>query len=183
MKKHNLAFIDLETTGTDPERHEIVEIGCLIAKQVPRPGKGPTVEMIEAFDIKVQPEHIETAEPEALQINGYNSADWLFAVSLPQALKMLADKTGGAIMVAQNVTFDWNFLNKAFAKTGIANPMHFPKIDLISMAFAKLYHDERVQRFGLGALTDHFGLKNDQAHTALADIKVTFEIYKKLLDL
>ena len=28
MRKHNLAFIDIETTGLNVIKHEIIEIGC-----------------------------------------------------------------------------------------------------------------------------------------------------------
>ena len=31
MRKHNFAFVDIETTGLNLIRHEIVEIGCVIA--------------------------------------------------------------------------------------------------------------------------------------------------------
>src|SRR3989344_4177055 len=30
MKKHNLAFIDIEATGPDVIKHEIIEIGCVL---------------------------------------------------------------------------------------------------------------------------------------------------------
>ncbi len=183
MKKHNLAFIDLETTGLDAERHEIVEIGCIIAHQIERSGRGPAIEIIEEFDVRVKPEHLETSDPEALKINGYNEMDWVFAVDLTQAIKQLADKTENAMLVAQNVAFDWLFLEKAFVKTGVPNKMDFHRIDLLSMAFAKLYNDPRAQRFSLRALCEYFEIKNDKAHTALADIRVTYEIYKKLLEL
>lgn len=181
MKKHNLAFIDLETTGLDPEKHEIIELGCLLARQIPQAGKGSKLEVIEEFDFKIKPKHIETAEPDALIKNGYSEGEWLFAADLEQALETLADKTESASMVAHNVTFDWNFLNKAFSTTGIKNKMHYHRIDTMSMAFAKLYDNERAQAFSLGALAEFFGIKNERAHTAMADIRTTFEIYKKLL--
>ena len=41
MKKHNLAFIDLETTGLDPDKQEMIELGCVVARQVANPsGRG-----------------------------------------------------------------------------------------------------------------------------------------------
>jgi len=183
MKKHNLAFIDLETTGLDPNKHEIIEIGCIVARQVSQNGQGCTLEKIEEFEIRVKPEHLETAEPEALRINGYNETDWVFASDLAQALKTLSDKTEGAMMIAHNLTFDWSFLEKAFAKTGVLNKMDFHRIDLLSVAFARLYHETKVDKFSLRALTEYFGLTNERAHTALADIRVSFEVYKKLLGL
>lgn len=182
MKRHNLAFIDLETTGLNPSRHEIVEIGCLVVRQGERDGT-PSFEVIDELDIKVKPKHIETAEPEALRINGYNEADWLFAVDIAQGLTALSDKAENAIMVAQNVTFDWSFLQRAFEETGVQNKMHFPKIDIISLAFGKLYRDSRIQRYNLRELAQFFGVTNDKAHSAMSDIRATFEIYKKLIAL
>lgn len=181
MKKRNLAFIDLETTGLDPERHEIIEMGVIIARQIPQDGAGNKLEVIEEFDLRIKPEHLETSDPESLKINGYNEMDWVFAIDLKNAMEKLAEKTEGAILVAQNVAFDWLFLEKAFVKTGVKNRMDFHRLDLLSMAYAKLYHDERAQRFSLRALCEYFDIKNEKAHTALADIRAEFEIYKKLV--
>jgi len=181
MKKHDLAFIDLETTGLDPDRHEIIEVGGIIVRQSISPDGGRIFETIEEFEYKVKPEHLELAEPEALRINGYNDLEWMFAPDLTSVMKILADKTADCIMVGQNVFFDWSFLKKAFEKTGVVNKMHWQRLDLISMVFAKHYHDETLERYNLGALARFFGVENAKAHSALADIRTTFEIYKKLL--
>lgn len=181
MKKKNLAFIDLETTGLSPERHEIIEIGAIIARQVPVSGRGNTLEVIEEIDLKVKPEHLETSDPGALAVNGFNEMDWLFAVDLKKALEILSAKATGAILVAQNVTFDWSFLEKAFSQTGLENPLDFHRIDLLSMAYAKLYHDEKAQKFSLRALCEYFDIKNERAHSALADIRAEYEVYKRLI--
>jgi len=183
MKRHNLAFIDLETTGLNPERHEIVEIGILLVKQIARPGLPNELEVIDRLELKVKPEHLETADPEALRINGYNEAEWIFAVSLDQAMKAVAEKTAEAIMVAQNIAFDWLFLEKAFVKTGVPNRMNFRRLDLISMALAKTWGDTKLERYGLQFLCEYYGVKNDKAHTALADIQATYEIFRKVVGL
>jgi len=183
MKKHNLAFIDLETTGLDPERHEIIEIGVILARQIERANTGPLVEVIEEFELKVIPERIEDADPKALQINGYDPERWTEAMSLGKAIEIVRDKTEDAVMVGQNVTFDWVFLEKAFTKIGIKNKMHYHRVDLMSMAFAKLYDIPEMQRFSLRELCVYFGVKNEKAHNALSDIRATYEVYKKLLEL
>jgi DNA polymerase III epsilon subunit-like protein len=182
MKRHNLAFIDLETTGLSPDRHEIIEIGGLIVKQIPQAGRGPKLEVIDEFEFKVKPEHIETAESEALRINGYNEADWLFAPGLKEVMEVVADKTRDACLVGFNIYFDWKFLEAAFAKTGVVPKMHYHRIEVMSMALVKLYHDEQAHSFSLKGVAERLGVKNEQAHTALSDIKATFEIYKKLLE-
>ena len=55
MKKHNLAFIDIETTGLNLIEHEIIEIGCVVT--------APNLKVIEEFKLKIKPERIEDAEP------------------------------------------------------------------------------------------------------------------------
>src|SRR5690606_16292571 len=175
MKKHNLAFIDLETTGLDPDVHEIIEIGGIVVKQIPQNGRGAKLEIIDECEDKVKPEQTAVADPEALRINGYNEAEWLFAADLKNVMQNVADKTQSANLVAQNVTFDWSFLNKAFKKTGVQNKMHYHKIDVINLAFTRFYHDPNIQYFNLKTLAEHFNIKNEKAHTALADIKTTFE--------
>ena len=182
MKKNILAFIDLETTGLDPEKQEIIEIGLILAQQNQTASGKPIIEVLEEIELKVKPEHLELAEPEALRINGYNEADWMFAVDLKNAMELIAKKTEGAVMVAHNITFDWSFLEEAFAKTGVENKMDVRRLDTLSMAYVKLYHEESVQRFSLHYLAQHYGIKNENAHTALADTRTTLEIYKRIIE-
>lgn len=75
MKERNLAFIDVETTGTNPDRHEIIELALVVVKQIEREGQGPKIEIVGEYEWKIKPERIEEAEEEALRINGYNEVD------------------------------------------------------------------------------------------------------------
>lgn len=178
MTNKTLAFIDIETTGRDVLKHEVIEIGCVLVRDT-----GSGHEIKDEFEIKIKPEHIETAEPEALRVNGYNESEWLFATTLEQAIKTLAEKTKDAVMVAHNVGFDYSFLAVAFAKTEIENQMFYANLDTISLAVAKLGDNPAVKRYTLRSLCEYFGIRNERAHTALADARATFEIYKKLMEI
>ncbi len=175
MKKNNLAFIDIETTGLDLIENEIIEIGCVLVS--------PELEVIEEIAIKVKPEHIENANKTSLKINHYNEEDWAKAVSLKQAMEILARKTKDAIMVGQNISFDSSFIDYAFAKLGMKNPMHYHKLDTIAIAWAKLHRDPDLKHFSLREMCVRFGIKNEHSHTALSDARATFELYKKLMEL
>ncbi len=183
MKKHNLAFVDVETTGFDYDKNEIIELGVVIVRQNPVAGAGASLEILHELEYKIKPRRIETANPQALRINGYNETEWLFAADLTQVMKDFASKAADATFVAHNMVFDWRFIDQAFKETGVENPMHYGKLDTLSIAFAKLYHDEKVQSFKLESLAEYFGVKNEKAHTALSDARATFAIYKKLLDI
>ena len=183
IKKQNLAFVDTETTGLNPDEHEILSIGIvLVSQNWPDDGK-PNFEIIDEVEIKIKPEHIENADPVALRVNKYDPADWVFAYTLNEGMKIFAEKTKDAIMVSHNLAFDYGFVDKEFRKTGIENKMHYHKLDTISIAFAKLHGDKNIDKFSLRNLTEHFGILNKNAHTALADTRATFELYKKLMEL
>lgn len=181
MKKAKLAFIDLETTGKNPQKHEIIEIGCVIAKQEIETNGKLVVEKIEEFNIKIKPKHIESAEQEALRVNKYSESEWLFASELKDALKIVSSKTKDATIIAQNVSFDWSFLAKAFYDNNIEEEVSYHKWDLASIAFGAFKNDASIQKFTMRALCEHFGVVNENAHTALSDARASFEVYKKIV--
>ena len=181
MKTHHLAFIDTETTGLDPNKHEIIELAVVLCKQIDRPGKGPKIEIIAEKEWKIKMEHPEVAEEQALRVNGYNEVDWMFAVPIESALKEFVKMTEGATFVSHNLTFDYAFIQNAFNKTGVDNKMHYGKLDTISIAFARLYDVPQATAFSLKALAALFKIENKKAHTALADTVTLVEIYKKLM--
>lgn len=181
MIDKQLAFIDIETTGLSSKKHEIVEIGCILARQAPQEGRGPVLEIIETFDWKIRPERIQDADPVALRINGYNEEDWRDALSLEEALHTLAEKTRGMVAVGHNIDFDLGFLRSGFYRFGIPYPFEIRKLDVISIAFAVLYHQQR-RHFSLQSLCDELGIVNSTPHRAESDIRATFEVYKKLLN-
>lgn len=181
MKRHNLAFIDVETTGFDPDKHELIEIGLVLVKQIG--DNGDKFEILDEVELKIKPERIEDADPQALKVNGYDPSQWVFANTLKEAMTVFANKTENAIFVAHNLTFDFSFIDHAFRKTGVENKMFYPKIDTISVAFAKLHKNPQVEKFRLQKLCEYFGITNERAHTALADAKATFLVYEKMMKL
>lgn len=179
MKNKNLAFIDIETTGFNVETQEIIEIGCVVVEQK----EGQVGAVIDEFELKIKPERLDLADPQALAINGYNEAEWLFANDLKSALQVFSDKTRDCIFVAHNAAFDWAFIAKAFATTGVESKLFYQKIDTISFALAKLHKNPEVTKLSLQSLCSYFGIENTRAHTALADARATSELYRKLLEL
>ena len=175
MRKHNFAFIDIETTGLNMLKHEIIEIGCVVVNS--------GLEIIEEFELKIKPEHIENADPVALKVNHYNEKDWEKAVNLEKAIKILLEKAKDCIMVGHNVAFDAGFLEYAFNKNGMLNTMHYHKLDTISMVWAKLNAEPDLEHFSLREMCVRFGIENKNPHTGLGDARATYELYKKLMNL
>ncbi|PIR47152.1 MAG: hypothetical protein COV07_00570 [Candidatus Vogelbacteria bacterium CG10_big_fil_rev_8_21_14_0_10_45_14] len=182
MRDSNLAFIDLETTGLDPTRHEIIEIGLVLVKQKRTKKRGYELLALKEWDVKVKPMRIQDADKIALKINGYREEDWKSAINLKRALEKLSKLTKGAIIVAQNIAFDWAFLEKAYREYGVPMGMHSKrKLDTVSIWFAKYHNDPVPEKFSLYHMAKYTGVKNIKAHTALSDARATFEIYKKVM--
>jgi DNA polymerase-3 subunit epsilon len=175
MKKHNLAFIDIETTGLNVLEHEIIQIGIILTT--------PRLKIIEEFEIKIKPEKIEKADPIALKINHYSEEKWENALNQKEAIKLFSEKVKNCIMVGQNVSFDSNFLEYTLAQNNLINTMHYHKLDTISISWAKLHRKKSLIHFSLREMCKKFGIKNEKAHDALSDARATYELYKKLMSL
>lgn len=184
MRAKRLAFVDLETTGLNPFRHEITEIGIVLADQRRDLFDKQYLEFVSEHEILLMPMHIETADKKSLEISKYYNRDRSNALRQKEGLQMAADLLNGCIFVAQNVAFDWGFLQKAGNEYGIDldSRVHYHKLDLASMVFGKHYHDPALFKFSLREMTEHFGVKNADAHTAIADARATFEVAKKVLE-
>ncbi len=185
MKNLKLAFVDLETTGLDPINHEIIEIGIVIAEQTKGTDGKQTLNLLSEHNIQLKPMHIENADPKGLEVNKFYKRDWSAAVEQKAGLEQAVKILDGSVFIAQNVGGDWAFLLKAGADYGVKfeGAVHYHKLDLASMAFGKLYHDPKLFKFSLRELTEYFGVTNQDAHTALADARATYEVCKKLLAL
>jgi DNA polymerase III alpha subunit (gram-positive type) len=175
MRKHNLAFIDLEMTGLNFTENEIIEIGCIITDY--------KLKVIEEFEFKIKPKNIKNADKTSLKISHYNEKDWKVGYELEEAMKIFAEKVKDCIMVGQNVSFDFGFLEYNFNKIGIKNTLHYHKLDTISIAWAKLHREPDLDHFSLREMCKRFDIVNENPHSALSDARATFELYKKLMAL
>ncbi len=174
--KRPIAVTDLEMTGLNPDVHEIIEIGLVVVNQ-------ETWEIADMLDVKVKPEHPETANSAALKINGYRAEDWQDAVPLKEALKQYVSKTKGAVFCAHNVAFDWAFLDKAFRKTGVKHEMDYHQIDTASIAWAKL-RNTGIGMVRLSALCRYFGIPEEPAqHRAINGARVAYEVLKHIVNI
>jgi len=166
-----ISFIDLEMTGLEGSKHEIVEIGLVKVSQ-------PELEIIEKWEAKVRPEHPENADPEALKISGYDPEKWKDAVSLEEMMRILSEKAKGTILAGWNISCDYAFLDAAITRTGISLELHRRVLDVNSYAAAKLGYQFGAS--GLSSTAKSLGISLEGHHTALPDAMACYEVYKKV---
>lgn len=171
-KNAPLSFIDLEMTGLEGFKHEIVEVGLVKVSQ-------PTLDVIEIWEVKVRPDRLSEADPDSLKISGYNEEAWEDAVSLKEMMAALSEKVTGTILAGWNISTDYAFLDAAVVKTGYPLVFHKRVLDVNSFAAGKLGYD--WGSVGLHTLSKKLGIQTGNHHNALSDAKACFEIYKKLI--
>ena len=169
-----IAIIDLETTGLDPKKHEIIEVGCVVFND-------KNFKIIDSFEVKVRPTHPETGDEKAFITNGYTEEKWKDAHSLTYAMKLLNILTKDAIFCSNNIVFDWNFLEIASELTQIDCAFHYKRIDIFTMAWVKIPHD-KMTSWRLKAMCQYLNIEPEpDIHTALNGAMKAYEVYKKLM--
>jgi len=169
-----LAFIDLETTGLDPARHEILEIGVIRVD-------ARTLTELDSTDVRVCPTRLADADPEALRRNGYSPRRWEDAASLPEALDWVAPLLVGATLAGHNVGFDRAFLEVAWRATGGPPPdLDHHLLDTATLAWP-LLAEGRIDSLSLIAVCTALGIGLHDPHRALSDAERSLEIARQLL--
>jgi DNA polymerase-3 subunit epsilon len=159
---------DTETTGLDPKRDRIVEIGCVeLFNHV------PTGRHFHAY---LNPE-MAMAE-DAFRIHGL-SDDFLkdqpvFAAKVDEFLEFVGDAT----LIAHNAAFDVSFFKEELARLNrpsLSNEI----IDTVLVAREK----HPGARVSLDALCKHYGIDNSKRtlHGALLDSEILAEVYLELI--
>ena len=168
-----LAFLDTETTGLSPQKHEILEIALLIEEE----GKEP-----QALHYLIKPERLEDAQPEALKINGYAASPerWKGAPSLKEVGPQLVEALKGAVVVGHNVGFDLSFLEEGLKRSGVAGRLPYHKIDTVTLVYEHL-QPLGLKRVSLDKTREFLGWSKEGAHTALKDAKDAQRLYHLLL--
>lgn len=163
-----IVIVDIETTGLEPALHEIIEISLIDAQ-------GQTL-----LHTKIKPEHLDTAEPKALEINGYNEEAWADAVAWDDVALKVKEELTDVVILGQNVSFDMGFIKTALTKASVGTKgVSYHTVDTVTLAYEHLVPCG-LRSVSLGAVCDFLGISNEGAHTALADTQRTLAVYKVL---
>ena len=169
-----IAITDVETTGLDPIEHEIIEIGLVLINQ-------KTFEIIDRLDIKVLPNHPETADSFAIKLNGYNTSEWENAKTIQEVMTLYGEKTKDAIFCAHNVTFDWGFISKAFKETGVKDQMDYHRLNLFTMTWSIL-RNLGIKKLNMNEVAKFLEIPEEPTpHRTINGTMTEYEIYKRLL--
>ena len=96
---------------------------------------------------------------------------------LEEVLEKLFEFAGNRIIVGHNVAFDYNFIRAACRKMKLEMRLGTASRDTLALSRRKI---KGVGSYQLEALMKHLGYEVSNAHRALADCYLTWQLYQKL---
>ena len=161
--------IDIETSGLNPEEHEIIELGAILVE---------AHKIKERFSVLVQPQKDIAEQIE--NITGITNAMLREeGVDISIAMQRFIAFMDGLPVVAHNADFDYSFLRKACA---LCNLPLFSNRSICTLILSRR-KIRKVDNYKLITLAKHFGIPTTKMHRGLADCEITYQLYEKLINL
>jgi DNA polymerase III epsilon subunit-like protein len=194
-----IAFVDTETTGLDPRRHDVWEIAV-----IRRENAHDTEHLWQIRPTDGQLQFV--ADPEALKIGRYHERMAVPAGTIAQALPTdtsgetyslgflgvcteIAAALADTVMVGSNPAFDAAFLGRLLGVWPL--PWHYRPVDIATLAAGYVWGCPAVDLAAKTELPPRFPYSSrdlsravgveppgpDEAHTALADARWARDMY------
>lgn len=160
-------IFDIETTGLNPYRHKLIEIGAVKVE------KGIITDRFSEF---VNP--IVSIPYEIEQLTGITDTMLKNAGVLEDVLPRFLEFCEGSVLVAHNAQFDVNFIRLKAAELGIK--VEYTVADTMTMARVLLHE---LKTFNLKSVTKATGVLLENHHRAVDDAEATAGVFLKFLDM
>jgi len=159
--------VDIETTGLNPKKDEITEIGAV--KIVGR-------KIVDTFSCFVNPG--VPIPRDIVKLTGITDEMVKDAPAIEEVLPRLLEFFGDAALVAHNAPFDLGFIKEKCRYIGVR--INNPIIDTLSLS-RELFKD--LKRHSLDALAQYLKIPQERHHRALDDAKTLAYILLHMLNL
>lgn len=160
-------IVDIETNGSKPDKHQIIELGAVKIKDG---------QIIGQYDSLVQCDEISR---HITELTGITVEETHNAPPLQRVLNEFKTFIGTDIFVAHAVKFDYGFISAMYNNLNMQPMLNrsLCSIDLAERTFSSY-------RYGLGYLNDSLKLYTSATHhRALSDALTTAELFLKSLKL
>lgn len=163
MLKSYIAF-DVETTGLNPARDEVIEIGALKVRE----GK-----VAERFMEFIRPSC--PISPFVTDLTGITDTMVSGARSRGEVMRDFLAFCEDDVLIGHNISFDYSFIKTGAAAEGMA----FEKTGIDTLKIARQTLPDLKSK-SLESLCGYYGIQNLSAHRAYHDALATAKLYQTL---
>lgn len=182
MFNKDILIIDIESTGLDYNKNEIIQLaGVLLDRK--------TLKEKKRFESLIKPTNWKNHDPEAMAVNNISREALKAAPSLKTVLSKFHKTFGvNVILSPYGTIMDTAMLRVAYKKAGMKYRYDYHVFDIwplcyIYMAKKRLLKNKRrFSGFSLNDVANHFNIKVPaDRHTALADCVLQAAVLRKLV--
>jgi len=189
MYKNPIFAVDVETTGLDPKKQDVIQVAILPLDRAYRPDKS-----YMPFNMHIKPMRPENATVRGVYKEKLNHAivNGLDAFQAADLLDEWFDKLhlGNGVKITplgHNYGFDKAFLEEWMGKLSYDRIFHYQYRDTMRTA---IYLNDKATsngdslpytRFSLNVVSKRHSVTNQQAHDALSDCVTTAEVYHRMM--
>lgn len=160
------AFLDLETTGLNPEKDQILEVGVILTDhELTETGRFSWLIQVECVPEKIS--ELTGITSEMSQKDGLPLNEVILKL-----FKLMENRT----IIIQNASFDLAFLSKASEKLDI-DMGNFRSVDTMVLAKRQF---RRLKHYGLDDLCERLSIQVKERHRALPDAELVMKVFEKL---
>lgn len=169
-----LAFLDVETTGLDSAKHELLEVAVITRKND-----------VAVTDVQLHfslPIDLDRANDRALEINRYHERrkELAFIEIAPSTARLsLEAALSGCVVIGNNVGFDLRFIKQFLRESGRADePWYYAPLDLKALVAGRCGMSRPAST---ACIAEVAGVPIPAgAHTALEDCRWNRSVYDAL---
>jgi DNA polymerase-3 subunit epsilon len=172
MTNHRIAWVDVETTGLEADKHRVIEVAVEVTDM--------DLRVIEAYSTKIGLDARDRliAEPKALEVNGYTDEEWQGAPMPSYELwERVHRLTSRLTLAGQNVEFDAKFMTAEMLRFGLRPSWIRRKLDVMGYGINAMM-EHGLKSASLDEVYAALGGPNIGAHRAVADVKRAQYVYK-----
>lgn len=156
--------LDLETTGLDPKKDKIIEIGAVkvIGDQI-----------TDTFSSFVNPRR--RLDPFVRELTGITDEMTECAPGIEALIKPLLDFSGDLPILGHHIIFDYSFIKRAAVNQGL----DFERKGIDTLTLCRRFMPQEEKK-NLEAASRYFGVSNQSFHRALSDAETAHLLYQIL---
>lgn len=159
-----LVFLDIETTGLDADKDQIIEIGAVKVLD----GKEFEFHKLICSNVPI---------PAAVRrLTGISDNTLKGGIKLENGIRSLAEFIRGSVLIGYNIAFDLKFVNREFEKFSLGIIQN-RTIDLLHEAKRK---NSFQINYKFETTLKEYGIDQAVVHRALEDAKLTYQLFNQM---
>lgn len=166
-----LAFVDVETTGSAPDRARITEV-AIVTVNWPHPLAGPP--QVEHWSSLVNPG--VAIAPEIRFLTGIDQTMLIDAPAFAEIAPAILSRLQGGVFVAHHARFDYGFIKAEMARAGY----EMQSRTLCTVRLSRALHPDQSSHT-LDAVILRHGLRCLERHRAMGDAQVLWQLLQRLV--